>query len=265
MKKCCVILAFAMILLLCGCAKQQPVELSADQIQNSTDLTDFEDYEEFDTTQPAVSDPLESWNRFWFKTNDVLLLKIIKPIHAGYSAAVPWEFRAMLKNFFHNLLTPLRVVNALLQGYPAQAFAELQKCIVNTTAGFGGFADLTRNTILKASQSPRELDFGSTLASWGIGEGIYLVWPLLGPSTLRDTAGMTVDWALSPLFWCQHWSAWGIAGELRFNEIDSTVNTYEQVVSGAVEPYSAIRDAYISHRRYLRPEPSRSTDSPESF
>lgn len=216
----------------------------------------FEDYD--DEESESIADPLEGWNRFWFGFNDIFLMHIVKPVHTGYTRVVPREFRAGLSNFFHNLQMPVRFVNNVLQGKFPQAVVELGRFIVNTTVGMGGFIDITKRNKVLVPMDPQGADFGQTLAHWGVGEGIYLVWPVFGPSTVRDTVGTVGDLAASPLWWIAEpvgpvdfWPVLATGVGLRFNDIGSTIDAYEAVTKGAVEPYVAARDAYVKYRRAL--------------
>ena len=213
----------------------------------------FEDYD--DDTQ-LIADPFESWNRFWFGFNDILLLQIIKPVYTGYTYVMPQEFRSGLSNFLHNLQMPIRFINSVLQGEFAQATVEMGRFIVNSTVGMGGFIDVTKDKKVLVPINPREADFGQTLATWGVGEGFYLVLPFFGPSTARDTVGLAGDYAASPLFWAVEpvgpvdlGSAMAATVGLRFNDMGSAINTYEALTKSAVEPYIAAREAYVKYRR----------------
>lgn len=153
---------------------------------------------------------------------------------------------------------PVRFVNNVLQGKIPQAVVELGRFIVNTTAGMGGFIDITKRNKVLVPMDPQGADFGQTLAHWGVGEGIYLVWPVFGPSTVRDTVGSIGDLAASPLWWAAEpvgpvdfWPVLATGAGLRFNDIGSTIDAYEAVTKGAVEPYVAARDAYVKYRRAL--------------
>ncbi len=210
----------------------------------------FDDDEYFDEAAPLVSDPFEGWNRFWFGFNDVLYLDILKPLHKGYSAVTPWELRAGVSNFFHNLLFPVRFVGAILQGKFADASVETARFIVNTTAGFGGLMNPAADKKPLIEISGDEEDFGQTLGVWGIGQGPYLVWPLIGPSTLRDSVGLVGDSFLNPVSYVTPWYAeWGLKEYDGFNSFDSQLAVYEELKKSAIEPYTAIRDAYIQSRQ----------------
>lgn len=217
---------------------------------------DFEDYDDEDATD--ISDPLEGWNRFWFDFNDVLLLKVIKPIYTGYTTVTPKPVRTGISNVFHNIQTPIRLGNCILQGRFGEAWVELGRFIVNTTAGFGGVFDVAKQSKPRIPVDSRDADFGQTLGVWGVGEGIYLVWPVVGPSTVRSTFGMVGDWAASPLFWTAEpvgplnmEIALAASLGFRFNDLGPVINTYETLTKSAVEPYIAARDAYVKYRRAM--------------
>ncbi|MEG2139690.1 MAG: VacJ family lipoprotein [Bilophila sp.] len=214
----------------------------------------FEDYD--DEASEQIYDPLEPWNRFWFRFNNVLLLDIIKPAYTGYSFVVHEDIRTGLSNVLYNLQMPLRLGNSLLQGKFGQAWVELGRFMINTTVGMGGVFDVAKRNKPLVPVDSRGADLGQTLAVWGIGEGLYLVWPLLGPSTVRDTVGTAGDIAASPFFWLTEplgpvpfWPGLGADAGLRFNDMGTIINAYEAVTKGAVEPYIAARDAYIKYRR----------------
>ena len=255
-------LAFLLAAALCGCASKTDHNLpaveaaSAEAPKASHDLSDadFEDYgdEHVDT----ISDPLEGWNRFWFGFNDILLLKVIKPVYTGYTYVVPSPIRTGIGNAFHNIQMPIRLVNCILQGRFGEAWIELGRFIVNSTAGFGGVFDVAKQSKPRIPVDSRDADFGQTLGVWGVGEGIYLVWPVVGPSTVRDTAGMAGDWAASPLFWLgepvgpvEQGPAIGASLGFRFNNMGTVIDTYETLTKSAIEPYTAARDAYVKYRR----------------
>ncbi len=263
-RKALLILLVAFALSCAGCASRQgegtaplTVASSAEGAPLPTQTVSddaFEDYDDDDVSD--ISDPLEGWNRFWFKFNDVMLLHVIKPIYTGYTTVTPQPVRTGISNAFHNLQTPVRLVNCVLQGLFGEAWVEFGRFIVNTTAGFGGVFDVAKQSKPLIPVDNRDADFGQTLGVWGVGEGIYLVWPIAGPSTVRDTVGMVGDWAASPLFWTsdpvgplQLEIAVAASLGFRFNDIGPVIDTYEALTKSAVEPYIAARDAYIKYRR----------------
>lgn len=208
------------------------------------------DLDDYDTrNEDMVADPLEGWNRMWFAVNDVLLLKVIKPVHQGYVAVTPDELRSGVRNFFHNLAFPLRFLNCLLQGKPKEAGVEMGRFIINSTVGMAGFIDVAKKD--KPIVEPDKEDFGQTLGAWGAGEGFYLVWPVIGPSTLRDSVGLAGDYFADPLGYMVDDDLLYMGGRAygEFNKADEAIAGYEAVTKSAVEPYTSVRNAYIQMRR----------------
>lgn len=247
------LLLLCSVCLLCACAAQS-VPVQQDQQAVLSDDAAFEDYG--DDAEPGISDPFEPWNRFWFTFNDGFMTKVAKPVYTGYEAITPEEFRSGISNAYHNFKMPIRLVNSVLQGEFAKAWIELGRFMVNSTIGFGGLIDVTKDKKPLVPVDPRDADFGQTLAKWGVGEGFYLVWPFLGPSTARETVGMMGNWAASPLFWVSEpigsldmWASTGIDAGFRFNGLGGDIATYESLIRSSVEPYVAMRDAYIKYRR----------------
>lgn len=263
--------ALALLLVLGGCSTKQKDQLvvsstEATQVESSTTAeaavssASFEDYEfeDYADSEPAISDPLEGWNRMWFGFNDFVLMRVVKPVYTGYTYVTPEPIRNGISNAYHNIKAPIRMINCLLQGRFGEAWIELGKFIVNTTAGFGGIFDITKEKKPKIPVDGRDADFGQTLASWGVGEGIYLVWPFFGPSTARDTVGLVGDAAASPFFWaCDpigpvDWEPLLAANiGFRFNDFGEVIESYEAITKSAIEPYVAVRDAYVKYRRAI--------------
>jgi phospholipid-binding lipoprotein MlaA len=209
------------------------------------ELDEFDD--EFEEIKVEVSDPLEFWNRAMFHFNDKLYFWILKPLARGYRAVIPKPARVGVKNFFHNLTTPLRMVNCLLQGKVSAAGGELGRFIVNSTVGVLGFGNPARHF---PKLNPREEDLGQTLGTYGIGNGPYIVWPILGPSTLRDSIGLAGDWFLNPVSYVEPTEAsLEIKGYEIVNNTSLRIGEYESIKKASLEPYVAIRDGYIQYRR----------------
>lgn len=260
-------LCAAVVLSLMGCAAKhgdkavnspdvQAVETTSSVGAASVADSDsaFEDYD--DEESEAIADPLEGWNRFWFGFNDVLLLKVVKPVYTGYTYITPSPVRTGLSNAFHNIQMPIRFLNCVLQGRFGEAWIEVGRFVVNTTAGFGGVFDVAKQSKPLIPVDNRDADFGQTLGVWGFGEGIYLVWPVVGPSTVRDAVGLAGDWTTSAFFWIsepigplEFEPALAASLGLRFNDMGTVISTYESLKKSAVEPYIAARDAYVKYRR----------------
>lgn len=140
-------------------------------------------------SQPHPQDPLESFNRGVYGFNDGVDRAVLKPVAQAYVAVTPSPVRTGVGNFFSNLGDIWTFVNSVLQ-FKGQAAAETaMRFSVNSTLGLAGLLDIaTEAGIPKYSE-----DFGQTLGFWGVPAGPYLVLPLLGPSTVRDTAALPVD------------------------------------------------------------------------
>lgn len=195
-----------------------------------------------------VADPLYYWNKGMYHFNDKLYFWVMKPVAQGYKAVTPGFLRTGLSNFFNNLGTPVRFVNNLLQGKSEKAGVELGRFMVNTVAGGLGFWDVAK-TEPALREAPNQEDLGQTLGLWGVGDGFYIVWPVLGPSTLRDTVGMAGDSPMSPMFFVDS-TGTVIAAQAvdKVNALSFRIGDYESIKESALDPYTAIRDAYIQYR-----------------
>lgn len=194
---------------------------------------------------PKVADPIEPLNRGIFYLNDKLYLWLLKPVAKGYSFVVPEGARIAVRNFFFNLATPIRAVNALLQGKVRATGTELARLGINSTVGFAGFFDAAKAWGLERTDE----DTGQTLGAWGIGNGFYLVLPLLGPSTARDAVGILGDTYLDPTTYLLR-PRDAIYARIIRSETDLSfrLNEYEELTAAAVDPYVAVRNAYIQYR-----------------
>ncbi|MGE0084801.1 MAG: VacJ family lipoprotein [Desulfococcaceae bacterium] len=204
------------------------------------------DLEEEEQPLIKISDPLYYWNKGMFHVNDKLYFWVLKPVAGGYKTVTPEPVRNGIRNFFSNLLTPVRFANCILQGKTERAGVELGRFMVNTVVGVGGFGNpADREPSLK--KVPEE-DFGQTLAVYGVGNGFYIVMPLLGPSSLRDTAGSAGDSYISPLSYVDTGAAMGLRAVDTVNGVSFRIGDYEALKNAAVDPYEAFRDAYIQNR-----------------
>ncbi len=209
---------------------------------------DFDDYSMDTSTTAQVADPLEGWNRFWFNFNDGFYTKLADPIWRGYAYITPEELRAGTTNFFHNIAYPIRFLNCLLQGKFRAAGVETSRFIIDSTVGLGGL--MKPSSVKKPVVDPDKEDFGQTLGVWGAGEGFYIVWPFLGPSTLRDTGGLLVDVLAHPLYYLTPmWHGFALEGYRELNRFGILYENYMAIKAPALEPYTAIRDAYIQMQR----------------
>jgi phospholipid-binding lipoprotein MlaA len=213
--------------------------------QDSSGDEIFEDYQDSGKTQP-VSDPLYYFNYAMYTFNDVLYFAVLQPISSSYKALTPPLFRKGVNNFFHNLLFPVRFVNNLLQGRIKDAGTEIEIFLINSTIGVLGFGQVAQNEFgLKTYDE----DLGQTFGSYAIGNGFYLVLPVLGPSTLRDAVGLAGDSFLNPVNYVEPWElSLGIKSYDTINSLSFRLGDYEALKAAAVEPYIAIRNAYVQNR-----------------
>jgi len=197
----------------------------------------------------ATPDPLEGWNRMWFTFNDKLYFWALKPVAQGYSAVIPERPRLWVHNFFHNLMYPVRFTSLILQAKFDAAAVETSRFIGNTAFGLGGLGDVTSDLKPYKPIGSTEQDLGLTFGYWGAGNGFYLVWPFLGPSTGRDTLGYAGDYFLTPTSYINPWY-WSMAtkGYDKVNEVSMRIGDYETLKSASVDPYEAVRDAYLRLR-----------------
>jgi len=203
-------------------------------------------FENADSMPPSVRDPFSSCNRVMFRITDRLFTWVLKPLGQAYRTVLPNPARTGISNFFNNVRSPLRFASNLLQGKGRSAGGELAGFLANITAGLGGFMDVTESY---PELNPPEEDLGQVLGRWGIGNGLYLYWPVLGPSSLRDTLGMIGDRFLNPASHVKPWpAATGMDVLDRVNAVSYRIEDYEALRDAALIPYEAFRDAYIQYR-----------------
>lgn len=192
------------------------------------------------------ADPWENWNRKVFAFNDALDDAVLKPVAQGYQAAVPKLVRKGVDNVFGNIGDAWSAVNQLLQGKLQYGLEMGMRVVTNTLFGLGGLLDPASEMRLQR----RSEDFGLTLGHWGIGPGPYVVLPVLGPSTLRDTTGWVVDVSVaSPSrLTTQTDGKYAIDGLQIVNTRANLLATTNLVGQVALDRYSFIRDGYLAHR-----------------
>ena len=223
----------------------------AEDVSQNSDVEDnfekelFE--EEFETKQLQVADPLYYFNKGMYHFNDKLYFWLLKPLAKGYKAITPDIFRAGVSNFFYNLLMPIRFVNCILQGKGHAAANEYTRFVINSTIGVLGLGD-------PASRYPQlnladDEDLGQTFAKYGIGNGFFLVWPILGPSTLRDSIGSLGDAYFNPLVYINPIEAQlAVRGFNLINKTSFHIGEYEALKEASVDPYVAMRNSYLQFR-----------------
>jgi phospholipid-binding lipoprotein MlaA len=206
------------------------------------------DHEEpFQEEQETVADPLESLNRASFKFNDKLYFWVLKPGATVYIGIVPEGLRIGIRNAYRNIQMPMRVVNSGLQGKFDAAGKEIVRFVINSTLGIGGLVDVaSKDFDLKM----HEEDFGQTLGFYGMRPMIYINWPILGPSSLRDSIGLAGDTVLNPIYWLSpdYYVSGGVKAGTTQNSVSLHLGEYEDFKQSALDPYVSMRDAYIQNR-----------------
>ena len=212
----------------------------------------------------APNDPIEPVNRFIFGFNEIVDQMIIGPVSAVYHAVLPEVVQNVVRDFTRNLKSPLIMANEALQGDGEGFGRAFGRMMMNTTIGLGGLIDVAGMHGLPYESE----DFGQTLGVWGVGDGPYLVLPILGPSNLRDTAGMVVDAVADPvaeaaeetdhdkaLLWSRVFG--GIDTRARADE------TIEDMRRNSVDLYATERSVYTQHRDSLVRDGNGTIDIPD--
>jgi phospholipid-binding lipoprotein MlaA len=192
----------------------------------------------------ANNDPYEATNRQTLALNGQIDRYFVVPTVALYFILVPDGGRRGVHHFLENLTLPTTFVNDMLQGEAARGGQTVERFLVNTTVGLGGFLDVASQWGIPDHGE----DFGQTLGDWGVAEGPYLVLPFLGPSNPRDAFGLVADIGLDPtnyIHFKQH--IWWAAGREYFTLLDLRAQTFQTVQGiqrSSVDYYSALRSFY---------------------
>lgn len=198
-----------------------------------------------------ANDPFEPLNRGIFTFNDTVDGLVMEPVARGYRYIVPSPLRRGVRNVLNNLTMPWSFANAVLQGDPGRAGSALLRFVVNATVGIGGLFDPATDMGIEYVDE----DLGQTLAVWGLGEGFYVVLPLLGPSSLRDTAGLVGEFFGDPAgIAADQANVSGLeAGYLGIRLIDAReelLDPYEQLMQESDDPYIAFRSVRRQNRAF---------------
>ncbi len=212
---------------------------------------------EFSTKKEEVFDPLSGYNRVMTTFNDKLFINVLNPISKGYAYVTPEPIRIGINNFFENIMFPVRFTNNLLQLKFQNSAEELERFVVNTLWGLGGFLDPATNEL---KINAHKEDFGQTLGFYGVGEGFPVVLPFLGPSNVRDIVGIVGDSYVSPLTVTGNEDIkYKIPNNLEqqigiqtFDVVNSTslkLGQYESLKKDALDLYPFLRDIYSQARK----------------
>lgn len=206
-----------------------------------------EELEYMDEEEERIADPLEPLNRIFFYFNDKLYFLVIRPAAQGYSFILPENARIAIRNVFNNITTPIRIVNNLLQFKVESAGNELLRFGLNSTVGVLGLYDYAGKKIGIRMQDE---DFGQTLGVWGLGPIFYINWPVLGPSSVRDTVGLAGDYFLDPVSYVTPaLDSFAIRAGDKVNRASLSIGQYEEIKKDALDPYTAFRDIYYQYRK----------------
>lgn len=190
-------------------------------------------------------DPFERFNRTMFNFNDKVDQYALKPVATVYKKVLPSFVQTGVYNFFGNLGDVWTAVNNLLQGRVADGVTDVMRFAVNTTLGLGGLLDIGSEAGLQKHRQ----DFGATLGVWGVQSGPYVVLPLLGSSTLRDSAALPVDFAGDPWTYVSPDPVRYGGAALRVIDMRAGVLDASNLVEdAALDRYEFIRDAYLQRR-----------------
>ncbi len=199
-------------------------------------------------TSGNPKDPIEGFNRAIYAFNEGLDTVLIKPVAKGYDAVLPTPVRTGVTNFFGNIADFFIGVNNLLQGKPDQAASDLGRVLVNSTVGILGIFDVATS----AGLEKHEEDFGQTFGRWGVGDGAYVVIPVFGPRTVRDTVGLVLDVAADPVSNIDYVPTRNSALALRLIDTRADLLPADKVIEeAALDKYAYVRDGYLQRRRSL--------------
>ena len=225
----------------------------------------FED--EFENAGEEIFDPLSGYNSVMTEFNDGFYVYVLDPVSRGYRWIMPDPARRGVKNFFHNLLFPIRFVNNALQLKPINAGEEMFRFIINSTVGIFGIWDPAKEWF---GLEAHEEDFGQTLGYYGVGGGFHIVLPFLGPSNLRDMFSLYPDMQMDPVYYAENrpynfpkkeGEYLGLSRQTlqqtnllmlkTVNRESLRVGQYENLKKDAIELYPFLRDVYEQNRAKL--------------
>jgi phospholipid-binding lipoprotein MlaA len=196
-------------------------------------------------------DPWENWNRKVFAFNEAVDEALLKPVATTYSELVPRPVRLGVDNFFGNIGDAWSSVNLFLQGRLKSGLNQTLRFAINSTMGFGGVIDIAGEAGIERNSE----DMGRTFGRWGTGTGAYIVWPIFGPSSVRDTLALPFDMLASPSALVSDGGARvGIAGLRVINARANLLNAGRMLDDIALDKYTFVRDAYLARRNVVEDE-----------
>jgi phospholipid-binding lipoprotein MlaA len=228
-----------------------PAEDAAEETDEDDEYEDDEyDDDEYEEEVELIPDPWIEMNYGLWVFNDRLYFWLLKPVSRAYGFIIPIELRGAIRNVFYNVRFPVRFVNCLLQGKFRKSGYEFGNFFVNTTWGVLGLADVAANY---PHLNPSPEDMGQTFAVWGFGKGAYLMVPFFGPYSLRHGLGRLGDTFLDPIWWVpvELWVSLAIRAYEAVNDTSLRIGDYEALKEASLDPYVAIRNAYVQNRLKL--------------
>ncbi len=206
-----------------------------------------------------TNDPIEPTNRYVFDVDMAVDEVVITPVATIYNDAIPESYRDGIRNFLDNLQMPITILNSALQGDWENTVEASVSFFINTTAGMGGIFDIPGSF----GDQPSKEDFGQTLAAWGVGEGPYVVLPLVGPSNARDTVALGVDILTDPLTYLLSpvWS-YARSGSRTVQVRGDNQEQFEGLRRTSIDFYAAVRSLYRQDRNN---DIANGDDSPFAF
>lgn len=206
----------------------------------------------------GINDPYEQTNRAMHSVNVGLDRALVKPTSKVYGTIVPQPVKTGVANFASNLSLPGDVVNSALQGNGEASVRNTFRFLINSTLGVGGLFDPAKDFGL----AQKKTDFGETLYVWGVGEGPYLEFPGLGPSTVRDAVGTAVDFAANPvsIVLPKPESYYATASKVgsKLGDRDRYSETIDSVLYDSADSYAQTRLLYLQNRRFELGQPASS-------
>ena len=200
------------------------------------------------TFEDEIYDPIEPFNRAMFSFNNLADKIVLEPAAKGYRK-LPSPVQSGISNFLSNLRMPLVILNQFLQGQGGNAIESTGRFVVNSTAGILGLIDVAD----KVGLEEKHEDFGQTLATWGVGDGFYIVLPIFGPSNVRDAGGMALTFVTDPInaYAVSEGEAWLVPLRTSINAVDQRSKIIDEVNAlrnNSVDYYAAVRSSYYQNR-----------------
>jgi phospholipid-binding lipoprotein MlaA len=197
--------------------------------------------------KPVKGDPFQAYNRVMYAFNDSIDRNALRPTAVAYVRVVPAPIRRGVSNFFRNFSSPRTIVNDLLQGKLKNGGGDTARFLVNSTVGLVGLFDPASRMGLER----HEEDFGQTLGRWGVPAGPYLVLPVLGPSTLRDSIARVPDEYTSTRHYIKNGTARVSLAAADVIDLRAGLLDYDQVIRESFDPYAFVRNSWLQRRQYL--------------